>query len=209
MITSPQEYEVLLSKIQDKNEYRQASLTPNDERIYKIDLNSRKIEAPEFLSVEHEHVAETIYFVVDRFYDSMDLANTTCIIQYVNANNDTFIYAVPFLDTITIQDKIIIPWCISGAATAYPGKITFVVRFYQVDLDCFWDPVLQEYVYSPDKELIFKYNLSTLPAESKVLYGMNAEYLAEEYDIAADIVNGIFQRIDEVAKGSTLYWIDV
>jgi hypothetical protein len=38
------------------------------------------VEAPPVLGVKKDHYAETLYFSVDRYYDNMDLASTTCLI---------------------------------------------------------------------------------------------------------------------------------
>ena len=64
MITTPKEYYDLLYRIQDENKPSLAVLLPSNEKIYEIDMNSRKIEAPKYLSVELDHRAETIYFKV-------------------------------------------------------------------------------------------------------------------------------------------------
>lgn len=61
-----------------------AILLPSDETIYEIDLNSRVIKTPSFLSVKKDQAAETIYFLIDRFAGEIDLANTACLIQYRN-----------------------------------------------------------------------------------------------------------------------------
>ena len=213
MITSPQEYDKLLYKIQDYNAPTEVTLIPNDERVFNVDLNTRTIEAPEFLSVEHEHHAETIYFICDRFYDSMDLANTTCIIQYINANNQGYVYAVPFLDITTNPNKIIIPWCIAGPATAYEGDVEFMISFYTIDRDSIdealvYDEFVGEYTIADESMLKYFYKLSTLPATSKVLHGMSEEQLNAEYELAASVVNMLLQRVEEVRKNSKLYWID-
>ena len=213
MITSPQEYDKLLYKIQDYNAPTEVTLIPNDERVFKIDLNTRSIEAPEFLSVEHEHHAETIYFICDRFYDSMDLANTTCIIEYINANKQGYIYAVPFMDVTTNPNKIIIPWCIAGPATAFSGDVTFMVCFYTIDKDSIdealiYNEITGDYQVADESLLKYFYKLSTLPATSKVLHGMSEEQLHEEYELSARVINLIFQKIEEVRKGTVLYWID-
>lgn len=212
MITSPQEYDRLLYQIQDENRPRTIPLLPSDEHIYQVDLNSRIIEAPEFLSVEHEHYAETIYFEVDRWFDNVDLAFMTAVVQYINGNGDSFLYPVPYYDIETKPGKILLPWCISGAATAFPGTVKFAIRFYEIDLDSIeriYTGQGNQYVLSNEGEAVFKYSLSTLPAESKVLYGMNEEQLSEEYDIASDVVFEIFQRLNEVSRQATLYWVDV
>ena len=98
MITTPKEYYDLLYRIQDENKPSLAVLLPNDEKIYEIDMNSRKIEAPKYLSVELDHRAETIYFKVGRYYDNIDLANMTCVVQYINAKGEGRVYPVPFYD---------------------------------------------------------------------------------------------------------------
>ena len=80
-------------------------LFPETKRIYDIDLDARLIESPEFLSVSHDHEAETIYFRVDRYFDYMDLSNTICVIQYITSDDKPHVYAVPFYDVYTERDK--------------------------------------------------------------------------------------------------------
>ena len=120
MVTNPRDYEEMLWQIQSNAPTKKALLLPKDEKIFDIDLNSRTIDVPEFLSVEKDHQAETIYFKFDRYYDHADLTTKTCIIQYVNANGDSFIYPVPFYDIssypmyidendITHEAKMLIP----------------------------------------------------------------------------------------------------
>ena len=57
---------------------------PVDEPLFEIDANSRKIDVPsEFksngLSVQGDHLAETVFFSIDRYFDYMDLS--TCDIS--------------------------------------------------------------------------------------------------------------------------------
>ena len=80
MITNPNEYLAALAYIQDNNFPVQAVLVPASERTYEINLNTREVEAPKFISVEKDHKSETIYFKVDRFFDYMDLSQTACVI---------------------------------------------------------------------------------------------------------------------------------
>lgn len=202
MITTPEEYLAKLYQIQDNNLPTIALLLPGDEAIYNIDLNQRTIETPEFLSVNTDHFAETIYFKVDRYFDNMDLTKTVCIIQYendsaLNADGDPaggFAYLVPFYDITHFQkeNKILIPWAIGGPATAAAGNITFAIRFYK---------------YNADGALI--YNLNTLPATSKILHGMNV--ITEENEnfiIPTDTVSQIYAEINTIKNANDLYWID-
>ena len=123
MITSQNEYEQNLFRIQDKNPPSIAVLVPSSEQIFEIDLNKRSVETPEFLSVQTDHTAETIYFKVNRYYDHVDLSNTICIIQYINAEGDGFVYPVPYFDITTFPNKILFPWVIGGNATKTAGTI--------------------------------------------------------------------------------------
>ena len=40
-----------------------------NETLYNIDLNSRTVEAPNFLSAECDHESEILFFKVNRYYD--------------------------------------------------------------------------------------------------------------------------------------------
>jgi hypothetical protein len=135
MITAANEYYSALAQIQDQNFPVQAVLVPSTERIYEVDLFTRSVSMPEFLSIETDHQAETIYFKVDRFFDYMDLSRTACVIQYITANNESHFYPVPFYDCITFneENKMIIPWNISGAVTNTAGIVKFNIRFYKIE----------------------------------------------------------------------------
>lgn len=170
-------------------------------KYYDIDLDSRTVESPEYLSVLKDHKAENVYFRINRFCDYMDLSTTTCVIQYKNKQG-TGIYPVPYFDIITGQgnpdagepDKLIFPWCIDGRASAVSGPIEYAIRFYKIDRD--------------GKK--FVYNLNTLPATSKIKYGL---------DVKDDDLNGQYTLPDEVAYDFLLgeivkaqaretYWIE-
>ena len=81
MITTSQEYLQNLYILQDENFPKLvASDIPSSEAKLIIDLNTRTVSAPEFLSVEKDHNSETLYFMVDRYYDNVDLATMSCIV---------------------------------------------------------------------------------------------------------------------------------
>ena len=58
MIVSPEEYSGLLSRLIDPNEYTDLLRIPTDETLHEINLDERKINAPEFLSVTEDHNSE-------------------------------------------------------------------------------------------------------------------------------------------------------
>lgn len=192
MITTPKDYYSLYHRIQSENAPSIAVLLPTDERIYKIDLNARTVEAPEYLSVEKDHRAETIYFTVNRFYDFFDLTQAVCVINYINALGDVRTYPVPFYDveTFSEEDLILFPWVIDGDATKAAGDIVYSIKFYKLT----------------DSGKSYMYNVNTLPAKSKILHGLGKEEdIDAETDYLATLKDEIFQRIENI-EDFDLYW---
>ena len=167
---------------------------PLSQKFFQINLNTRKIEAPENLSVRFDHNAETVFFVVDRYFDTVDLTKQNWIVQYQNANPDktkgTYLYYPSYYSLADNDTKIIFPWVIEGAATAYSGDVFFAVRFYTLN---------------SNKEFI--YNLNTIPSSSKVLYGMDATGEVSNYiyeaDPAQDIINRLILIEDKISNLGT------
>ena len=198
MITTPQEYLEKLWLIQTNNFPRKAIL-PYAEKIYNVDLKTRIIDSPEFLSVQKDHSAESIYFSAPRYVDYMDLSETACIIQYRLMDGKTGIYHVPYYD-ITSQrepgkERIIFPWLLSGQATALSGPVEYSIRFFRVD--------------EAGKKLL--YNLNTLPATSSVLYGMDVQdedFEGQYNGIEATQYETLLNLISEILN-QDMYWIEM
>lgn len=191
-----------------------ASLIPKEDQICTVDLNSRTIKAPKMLSVQYDHNAEVIYFKVPRYLDNMDLTNTVCIIEYLNAPHlegkkmvrDSGLFWVPYFDIdhydVEVNKKgeeivtpiIYIPWAIGGLATAYPGQVSYSIRFYLLD-----------------EKKDFLYNMSTRPAQSEVLYGMDLsdEQVLQQFRLDSDIVQQIYNDITKAQVSATTYWVDI
>lgn len=198
MITTPSDYEEKLWELQSNAPTQTAILLPKDEKIFEVNLNTRKINVPKFLSVEKDHQAETVYFKFDRYYDLIDLTNMGCVIEYINAAGDSYIYPVPFYDKTTLisEGKVLIPWCIQGPATEKAGTVKFAIRFYSIN----------EYHK-------LSYSLRTLVAESEVLKGQHTDdSQISERDIVLD--NSLLELIEELQQAKengllALYWVDV
>lgn len=194
MITISTEYYRNLYKLQqDRNLPSLAVLLPSAENIYEIDLNSRKITPPEFLSNYTDHASEVIYFKCDRFFDYMDLSNCAVVIQYVNAKKESRLYPVPFVDvaTCSLENKMLIPWCVDGNVTSQAGDVTFSIRFYKID----------------ENGTYLRYSLSTLPAKSKVLETLNVvEADGEPFEFAPSQYEQLNAKIDAVANHVDLEW---
>lgn len=154
MITAESKYLGNLDVLQNVNQPSYV-LLPNADKIYNIDVNTRKIDNPNITLVEKDHRSSTIYFCVDRFIDYMDLAHTKCIVQY-NIGNKTHYYPVPFYDVYTkaIDGKIVFPWNVDYSVTKAPGVVTFAIRFFKVG----------EYLDKDNNpQLALTYNLNILP----------------------------------------------
>lgn len=199
MITNSHDYEEMLWEIQSNAPTRKALLLPKDEKIYDIDLNTRKISVPKFLSVANDHYAETIYFKFDRYFDYMDLTTKACIIRFTNAAGNSYIYPVPYYDVQTFSDenKVLIPWCIQGAATEKAGIVKFSICWFSTN---------------EKKEISYSFN--TLIAESAILQGQNnldGEELANnQINLSPELFQMIEKLEDDYNKGTfTLYWLDV
>ena len=160
MITSPKEYKELYYEITNPNNKGYYLTIPTDERIYKIDLNTREIETPEFLSVLEDHNSEILWFKVDRFYDNFDLFSATCWVQYRNALKEEYVSVVyPKVINDGNHDVLYIPWPINSPVTKAAGKVEFSFQFFKLD---------------EDKRKVY-YSLHTKPATGKVLHGMHVD----------------------------------
>lgn len=190
----------LMYQIQESSPPQIIYLPKNEtQERYSIDLTTRTIKSPQFLSVLKDHRSETVYFEMDRYYDYMDLATTTCIIYYITPDQQSHIYVVPFYDIEAanevmydkdnnsyIHRKIVFPWLIDGAATQFSGTIEYCIQFFKID--------------SETKEVL--YQLTTQSTKSQILHGLDPS--SQEYgDISMD--DDLSAEMDKlVKKGATL-----
>lgn len=179
-------------------------ILPSDERTLSVDLNTRTIKVPTFLSVAKDHRAETIYFLVDRYYEHKDLSTTSCLVEYINAIGEGGYYPVPFYDissyprwidenNVAHESKMLVPWCIEGDVTKAAGQVQFALRFYQLD----------------DANKNFIYNVRTQPVTAAVLNGMDESVL--DKNLNKDVMANLLQRINNKLDNAetAMYWTDV
>lgn len=187
-----QDYLSQLHIIQSQNPPCLAALA-DAKMIYDIDLKTRIIDAPQFLSVSADHKAETIYFRVERFHDYMDLSNTICVIQYITPDKKAHLYTVPFYDVVTEKNSnmMLFPWCVDGAATQYQGEVKFSIRFYRVEEN------LGKYYLT--------YNLNTQVAVSSVLEGLQVSELSVDFDLEAEGFDYLLSLIQNINRDG-VYW---
>ena len=208
MKTSQKEYNELLYAINDPNNLTNEPIyyrIPADEPVYKIDLEKREIEAPEFLSVLEDHNAEVIWFKVDRFFDDVDLYGTTCWIQYINALKEEYV-AVTIPKVIEDNDHSVlyIPWPINNAVAKAAGNVNFSFQFYKM---------------GEDKKIYF--SLHTKPATSKILHGLHVDpakfieggnsddsQINPQYSEFLRMYQELTQAYSTLSKDYELYWIE-
>lgn len=179
-------------------------ILPSDERTFDVDLDTREISVPTFLSVAKDHRAETVYFLVDRYFEYKDLSKTSCMIEYINAAGEGGFYPVPFYDissypyyidddNVAHEAKMLIPWLIDGNVTKTAGNVQFVLRFYELD----------------DANQKFTFNLRTKIATAAVLNGLDESAIDASIntDLASNIMQQVNAKLDSVE--STIYWDDL
>ena len=201
MITTYEAYNSSLHLVNNANPPLYATL-PSAENIYNVDASTREIDAPRFLSVEKDHKSETIYFIIDRYVDYMDLATTCCVVTYTNlAANISRIYHVPFYDIYTYakEQKMILPWCLDANVAQKKGKVEFALQFYKVG-------------EIPDEnnggtKKVLTYSLNTLPAKSEVLASMEVKKMDSSYLLNASQYQDLDDRLKRLEDPNlAVYW---
>ena len=118
-------------------------LMPLDEPLFEIDANKRTISVPAHFSkngvgVYGDHMAEVLYFAVDRYFDYQDLFSVDEIVinwQFRPSNasrnaaveTKTSIALAP--DDTFEPGKIVFGWVITNEMTPSKGTLTFSVSF--------------------------------------------------------------------------------
>ena len=202
MITGSEEYKEFLATLANSSGTPIIRIrVPRDEPVYKIDWDTRIVEAPPFVGVEADHEAELIYFEMDRYFDLMDLSQCVGFVQFKNAKNEEYFYVIPYYDITSKDGKIIFAWDIQAPATKYGGVLQFSFKFFKAN------PATGELLYE----------LNTTVAKTKVLSGWanksGADHTYNTLDssqiiIDNELVNAI-NRIKEAADQLHVYWIDV
>ena len=115
-------------------------IIPFGENDFVIDANSRKIGVPqEFarngVGVEGDHFVESLYFTIDRYFDTTDFAqsNIRAIVEWINAKGEKC-YSPAWTKILSDDDKkLIIGWVLTDRATEKAGIVKFSIRLYSLD----------------------------------------------------------------------------
>lgn len=168
---------------------------PLDEPLFAIDANSRKITVPDAfksngLSVQGDHLAETVYFVIDRYFDYMDLNNTDVSINWKmgadTGKTDRFT-----MSTDVIPGSIVFGWPVNNIITQKSGTLTFAVEFCR-----------------KDNQGNVLYDFNTLSANINIKEGLvigDVEVVSLDNDILAALANSQFGEGD--AAVGAIQWL--
>ncbi len=155
---------------------------PLDEPMFEIDANSRKInvDATPFkangLSVQGDHLAETVFFKIDRYYDTMDLMNTRIYVNWKMGSASGRDECTIKSDSI-LSGYIVFAWHIHDKITTKSGSLQFSVQL-NIEQD--------------DK---IAYALNTLPATLNIKEGLvlvNPEVVDMQNNIKSILINSSF-----------------
>lgn len=226
MITTAQEYFALYHQVTAGNPPDLAVLLPTEENIYNVDLDSRTIEAPKIIGVTGDQRAKVIYFSMNRYYDNFDLSRAIGVIEYINADNEGFIYGIPFYDLETLnnsdpiypdepydaevynklkasREKILFPWVVGADVTKSAGQIQFSMSFYVLDKDA--DQIALEGNQAV-AEFVLRLNL--LPTTSQVLAGIGIQPVVSglEKQVEIPTLIQLYQSYTTLSDKYAIYW---
>ena len=112
-------------------------IIPFGENDFAIDANTRKIGVPQEFSrngvgVEGDHFVESLYFTIDRYFDTIDFAQSEvkAIVEWINANGEKC-YSPAWTKVLADDNKkLIIGWMLTDKATKKAGVVKFSIRLY-------------------------------------------------------------------------------
>ncbi len=167
---------------------------PVDEPLFAIDANSRKIDIPsEFksngLAVQGDHLAQTVYFSIDRYFDYMDLSTCDISINW-KMGSETGKTQNFIMSTDIMSGYIVFGWPINKTVTAKSGSLQFAVEFSKRNGDN------------------ITYALNTLAANINIKDGLiveNVEPEKLENDILSILTNSQFGEGD--AAVGDVHWL--
>lgn len=149
----------------------------DSEPIIEVESDLRTIHIPDKLyniGVTGDHLCETIYFKIPRYFDGVDLSTHDCIIRFFNAGHEYGEKDV--CNTEIFDDYIKFGWCIDKRVTRYSGEIEFTIQFETID----------------------EYQWQTIPAKLNILQGINVENVITDKDDS--IFRSLSKQIDNIKE---------
>lgn len=112
-------------------------MLPLDELVnsmFIVDANARTIKVPDAfkrngIAVQGDKLVETLWFQIDRYFDTHDFANGEIKINWQGKTEDIHgIENISYINYDFIPGKIIFPWVINGNVALESGQITFAIE---------------------------------------------------------------------------------
>ena len=174
-------------------------ILPLDEPMFTINTDKRTIDftsGTSVFAVKGDTYAETLYFIVDRYYDHVDLNNQNIMIEWDNGTKDgKGVIEESIRDLISEPGKIIFGWTITSDMTKNATNLKFAVRFYDYD----------------DTEG-FRYSLTTLPQTLPIKDSLNHDLKKFTIITPSERINQLIQNTDitnNVKVNVPVYYINL
>lgn len=173
---------------------------PQDENMFEIDADTRTIHKPtgtNVYAVKGDHVAEVIYFKIDRYFDIVDLGNpnikvliqVTCVDE--NQETKNYLFNCTERDLDSEPDKVIFGWPLDSKITKNAGNITFSVRFYSIGAG-------------------LEYSLGTQPATLTIVSGLDYDVTNEKIiDTSTEIYLKNYQKTGAISVPVPVFLINM
>lgn len=120
------------------NNYEYIMLPINEERL-EINANTREISIPagfkKLVGVQGDHLAETLIFSIDRFFDYIDLFpgahdGMQIYIQWTDADGADKADPINMIHYDAENQKVLFGWPLSSKVTSAARNVPFSVRFF-------------------------------------------------------------------------------
>lgn len=165
---------------------------PLDEPLFQIDANTRKITVPaEFrangASVQGDHLAEVIFFSIERYFDYKDLSTCNIEINWkMGSKEGKTTRFIKFEKAMTIDDVqsncIIFGWPINDIVTEKSGQLVFAVEFNNTEGE------------GDNKKVTYRFNTlpTTINIKDGLILGEDVEAISLDDDIMRALINSSF-----------------
>lgn len=167
-------------------------MLPIEEPLFEINANTRNITIPEEfkngISVQGDEIAETIFFSIDRYFDTTDFYSEYIVpvVQWKYADEKDY-HLSATTGKIVIEDensktggtiKVVFGWPISSEVTERATNIQFGVRFYTI-VNAAGELITNPLDYANGE---LEYSFSTLNAITKINPSLEIKLNSSDYD---------------------------
>lgn len=216
-------------------------INPEQEPVFNVDLNTREITVPSAfrqIGVVGDHMAETIWFAFDRYFDGADLSSKAVGIQFRDALGNVGMRNANYRYDKKVDSDgkpmLLIGWSVPFDVTHTSGQVTLSLRFYTVtDTDCIYSLGTENalvyigdslYITDEDQNLNPpRDSLSQLVSRLEELYmddelkGASYETLSDKPKLNDTEINGyLYTNLDKAKAATsdkddnyTLHWVKV